>query len=585
MPAELPLIPSAVALAIGGLLIFLPARARRARGLGTAIVSLGAILPLALYPLVDPAHATGRALWEWSAVGGPTVRASYEVDPLAAVALALTVAFAGAALATAGRLPRRHPALAALVLGNGLVTIAVVVTDDLVAAIVALAVLAAITILALLAAAPPAATARAAGYLAVGLQAWVLAALLISRHGSAGFRLSEMALGTVSPSALAAAALGGLLFTGLYPVVAWSTREERAAADPGPIGSLVLMPAGIAVTLLLVRLLGASGLKATELPLPDPGPEARLGAIVLTLLAVAASVATSRSVPARTIVVGAAVIVFVAALPVLGLPYVLLPASLLTAAYAGVVSLALPDQWASVRADLALAAMWIGVATGAPLGVAGGAVALFACAASAIVDSLRVEPHHEYIALVGGSAVFVAGTVAVAEGVLTAADPAIAALGLAASATIILVELTQVARRSPPADVPLALTVSSAVAAVLLSIGASAVVVPLERTAGLVLPGPEALDGPRLASISVVAAFAVVLARVARPLLPRLEALAERSGPAMRALDPVPLGVGAFRAVEATAIRASAAFGLFEQRAGVWLATVLIVVLLVWAVR
>jgi len=187
MPAELPLVPSAMALALSALLSFLPVRRWNVlwHRAAVACVAVGSVIPLLLDPLVDPARSAGRALWQWSAVGGPLIQASYEVDGLAAVAVSLVIAFAGAAIATAGRLERRHPALGALSLAVGLVGIAVVVTDDLVAAIVALAVLAALTVLGLFAVSPAAATARAAGYLAIGLQAWILAALLLSQRGSA----------------------------------------------------------------------------------------------------------------------------------------------------------------------------------------------------------------------------------------------------------------------------------------------------------------------------------------------------------------------------------------------------------------
>ncbi len=585
MPAELPLLPSAIALAAGGLVIFLPDRVRWARGIGVAVVVLGSVLPVALYPLVDPTRATGRALWEWSAIGGPAVQASYDVDPLAAIALALTVAYAGAALATARRLPRRHPALAGLILAVGLVTIALVVTDDLVAATVVLAVVAAFTVLALLAVAPAAAMARAGGYLAVGLQAWILAALLISSHGSAGYVLTGLLPGSVTSGALLAATIGGLLFAGLYPVVAWSVEEGPGASDPGPLGSLVLMPAGIGATLLVLRLLGRSARPSGAIALPDVGPDLRLAAVVLVLLAIAVTVATSRRVPTRPIVVGALATVFIAALPLIGWSHLVLAAAILTAAYAGAVSLAMAEQWESVRADLALVVLWIGIATGSPLGVAGGLVALAARAVAALVSSSWLEPHREHIALVGGSAVFVAGAVAAAEGAAGVADPATRILGVAAAGALVVVELAQLARRSPPSEVPAPLSLASAIVALLLAALAAAVVVPLVDIARAALPAPERLDAIGIGAVAAVAAVAVVLARTVRPLLPLLEGIAARSGPTMRALDPVPIGVGAFRALGAVAERASAAFGLFEQRAGVWVATLLIVALLVWAVR
>jgi hypothetical protein len=47
----------------------------------------------------------------------------------------------------------------------------------------------------------------------------------------------------------------------------------------------------------------------------------------------------------------------------------------------------------------------------------------------------------------------------------------------------------------------------------------------------------------------------------------------------------VPAGAATFRALERAVTIASAGFAVFEQRAGVWLAAVLIVALLVWSTR
>lgn len=585
MPAELTLVPSAIALALSTLLTFPPGGPRAPVRVSTVLVVLGVVVPLALHPLVDPLRATGRALWQWSAVGGPTIQASYDIDPLAAVALALTVAFTGAATATAGRVERRHPAVAALTLAIGLVTIALVVTDDLVAAIVVLAVLAVLTVLALLAVAPPAATARAAGYLAMGLQAWVVAALLISRQGSAGFSLGEMVPGAVTGGAVLAATAGALLFAGLYPAVAWSFTEAYDTNDPGPLGSLLLMPAGIGATVLLVRLIGVSRLATTAIPLPDVGTEARLAIVVLILLAVAVSVATSGRVPARTIAVGIVLVLATAALPVLGWAHVVLIAAILTATYAAVVALAVPEHWETVRPDLALVAIWLGIASGVPLAIAGGVVALFARAGSALAAALSLDPHRDYIALVGGSAAFVVAALAVGAGAAGASDPVIAGASLAGVAVLVVVELSQVGRRFRVADVPRTLDVASALAALLLALLASIVLIPLEATVRAGVDGAATLTSVHLLAFAAAATFAVTLARVVRPLLPYFELFAERSEPLMRALDPVPVAVGAFRAVETAATRGSSVFALFEQRAGVWLATVLIVGLLVWAAR
>src|SRR3990170_2447099 len=257
MPAELPLVPSAVALAFSGLFFLLRRRGTWSHLLGTLLVLTGAAIPVALQRYVDPARSGGRALWEWSAVGGPAIEASYRIDPLAAVAVSLTVAFAGAALATAARAERRHPALPGLLLAAGFVGIATVVASDLVAAIVLLAVLSALTVLALLAVAPAAATARATAYLSIGLQAWVVAALLVSRHGSASLQITEIPSGAVP--------------------------------DPGPLGGLILMPIGIAGSLLLLRLVGTGAVEPTRIALPAMDAEIRLVLAVLVLGGVAVS--------------------------------------------------------------------------------------------------------------------------------------------------------------------------------------------------------------------------------------------------------------------------------------------------------
>lgn len=549
-----------------------------------ALVALGAFLPIALGGLVDE-RVIGRALWQWSAVGGPTIQAAYRLDPLSKVALALTVLYSGAAMARASRMDRRHPALASLTLAIGLVTIALVVTDDLVAATVVLAVLGAMTTLALFAVAPASATARAAAYLSLGLQAWVLAALLMSRSGSPTFLLEAVPPGAVSAGVMLAATLGALLYAGLYPVVAWSVDESDASGDVGPLGSLVLMPAGIGATFLLIRLLGASGLATERIPLPDLSFEVRLAVVVLVLLVVAVSLATSSGLPARPIATGVVAIALIALMPYLGWAHAVLLAAILTVGYAGVVSLALPDQWETVRSDLAVVAIWVAIATGSPLAIAGGVVALFARAAAAYATSLWMVPHRDYVAFVGGSTLFLAGAIVVGAGAVTRADPVITLLAAVAVALLVLIELAQVARRFRVAEVPPDLDVASAVASFGLALLAMLVTIPLEADLREHLTAPGTITSVHIAAIAGGAAIAVVLARTVRPLLPYFEAVAERSGPAMRALDPAPLGVGLFRLIERAAMRSSVAFATFERRAGVWLATAVIVAVLVWAAR
>jgi hypothetical protein len=574
-----------MALAIGALALFFPRGGRAAHGIGVAIVALACVLPIALHPLIDPARSGGRALWEWSAVGGPSVQASYHFDDLAAIAMALAIAFTGASLALAARTERRHPALAALILAIGLVSIALVITDDLVAAIVVLAAVAILTGSAMLAVAPVAATARAVGYLSLGIQAWVLAALLVSRQGSPTFVLAQIPADAISAGAILAATLGALLFAGLYPVVAWSVGPADAESDPGRIGSLIVMPAGNASSLLLLRLLASSGLEVNEIGLPEVGADVRLALAVVVLAVVALTLLRSAEVPRRAIVVGAILIVLLIAAPVAGWAHIVLAAAVLTTAYAAVVSLAMPEQWEMVRSDLGLVALWIGIATASPLALAGGVVALLARAASALAGTLWLVPHRDYMAFVAGSATFLVGAIAAGAGAVTSGDLSLGLLGALASALLIGLEVVQVARRYRIVAVPRDLDVASGAVAALVAVFAAVLIVPLAGILRDLLPAAAGIQAGQIGAIAVVAAAAVVLARTVRPFLPYFEVVAERSGPAMRALDPAPVAIGAFRVLEGATTRSSAAFAAFERRGGVWLATFLIVALLVWAAR
>jgi hypothetical protein len=583
MPAELPLVVSAAVLAFSGLIFYLQRRGTWSHILGTAFVGLAAGAPIVLQPQVDPSRAEGRALWEWSAVGGPAIEASYRVDPLAFVAVGLVVAFSGAALASAARAEHRPAALPALLLAIGFIGTASVVASDLVAAVVLLGVLAALTVLAMLAIAPAGATARAAAYLAIGLQAWVLGALLISRHGSASFQLSQIPAQAVTLGATLAASLGALLFAGLYPVVAWSFDPDDDR-DPGQLTSLILMPAGIAASLLLLRLLGAAHLQPGAIPLPEASGEVRLGLAVLVLAGVATGALRAGGIPARAIVVGAAGLLLLALYPSIAWAHLVLIAAILTISYAAVTSLAFPERWEAVRGDLGLAVLWIGIATGSTLAIAGGLLALGARAASALASAMWLVPHRDYVALVTGSAAFLAGVAAAGIGASTAPDLPVAVLGVTAAVLVIGLELAQVGRHYRIADVPAGLDAVSLVAALLVAGLCSILTVALEPTVRDHIVPRIATDLVLVGTVAAVATLVVVLARTVRPLLPYLEMLAERSRPAIGVLDPVPVGVGVFRTLEVFTVRASAAFALFEGKAGVWLAATLIVGLLVWSV-
>jgi len=77
----------------------------------------------------------------------------------------------------------------------------------------------------------------------------------------------------------------------------------------------------------------------------------------------------------------------------------------------------------------------------------------------------------------------------------------------------------------------------------------------------------------------------VVVARAVRVLLPESTAVSARLEAVVSIVDPVPIAAASFRALAGSATTASGVFAAFEERAGVWLALILIATLLVWAVR
>jgi hypothetical protein len=138
--------------------------------------------------------------------------------------------------------------------------------------------------------------------------------------------------------------------------------------------------------------------------------------------------------------------------------------------------------------------------------------------------------------------------------------------------------------------VPLALDGLAAASALgittLIGLAAS---VPLYQGVSLVFgrpfePGIASTPFGFLAAIAV-ATLLVMIARSIRPFMPDLEPVAVRLRELIAVADPVPAGQLGFAALDAITSRTAAIFNLFEQRAGVWLATFLIIAVLVWSVR
>lgn len=590
--AELPLIASAIAFAVAAIILALPRRRFRWRAGGAIMAStIAALTPLIAFPLRDQTRAAGRALWEWSAVGGPTVQASYRFDGLAAIGIAAALGYATASLLAAQRASRRHQLLPAIVLANGLVAIALAVSDDLVAATVVLGVVAALTAFAQLLVAPASATARLVGFYALGMHAFVVAALLLSRTGAAAFAFGDLRPTAISPGVVLATSLGAALFAGLYPFVPWRYEgEPESAPEREPLRGILAMPAGLGATLVLIRLLGASDIELATLALPQAPNEVRVAGIALVVAVVLAFVGRRRPIPIAPLVVGATLLVAIGLYPDLHWSHAVLVAALLSVIYAAAVSLAVPEQWEVVRYDVTLAALWIGLAIGTPLSVAGGLFLVFADSLGAMLGAIWLPPHRWYIARVGAATAYVSGVLAIGAGIGGAPDVVTQLLAAIVLIAMLLLVLVHMGRELSITATPFGLEATAGAVAVLgtallVLLAGTAISLSLEEPLGR----PLGAAGPSgrfvVPALVASATLLVVVSRTLRPFLPDLGAIAGRLRSIVLAVDPVPGVLSSFRLLESAATRSTSAFGFVEQRGGVWLAALLIVVLLLWATR
>jgi len=587
--AELILFVVALSLAALAFAFVMPRRAFRWRiPFATACCAIAGLAPLLLYDVLDPARARGRALWEWSAVGGPTIQASYRLDGLAAIGVAIGGLYVAAALVATTRVSARHQLLRPVILLNGLVFITLAVTDDLIADIVVLGALAALTSFIAMLVSPAAAVARITGYLAGGVQGFVVAGLLVSRFGGASFSFDAISPDAVTPGVVLAASFGAALFAGLYPFVPWGYRNEEVG-ERESLRGLLTMPAGLGATIVLCRLLGVTRIDLATLGLPAI-MSPTLIAIVVAALALRFILRRGKPGVRRRIAFSAVVLVLILLYPFLHWSHLILVAALLTIAYAAAVSLALPEQWAISRYDVVLAALWIALATGTPIAVAGAIVVLAGGGLAAVSDGFWMPPHRSYIASMASSTVIVAGALTIAIGALDAPDPVAVALALVAAAAVVGLELAHAGRRLSVAAVPADLDVSASIASFL-----GTVMVVLALSLPMLDALSDAFGRPNTRSldelvtlvpvIAVIATLLVVAARAVHVLLPEGTALSTRLERVVSAADPVPVAAASFRALAGSATTVSAVFAAFEERAGVWLALTLIATLLVWAVR
>src|SRR5258706_179086 len=140
--------------------------------------------------------------------------------------LAIVALDGGAALIATTRVSSRSSVLRPALLLNAFILMTCAVTDDLVAVTVVLGALAANTIFISLLVSPAPAVARVTAYLAAGVQAFVVAGLLVTRFGGASFRFDAIPPASISPGVMLAATIGAALFAGLYPFVPWGYRNE-----------------------------------------------------------------------------------------------------------------------------------------------------------------------------------------------------------------------------------------------------------------------------------------------------------------------------------------------------------------------
>src|SRR4030088_1342362 len=280
-----------------------------------ACCAIAGLAPLLMYVALDRERARGQALWEWSAVGGAAIQGSYSLVGLAAIGVGIGALYIAAALVATTRVSARHQLLRPMILLNGLVFITLAVTDDLIAAIVILGALAALTSFVAMLVSPAAAVVRITGYLAGGVQGFVVSALLVSRFGGASFRFDTISPDAATPGVILVASLGAALFAGLYPFVPWGYRNEEAG-ERESLRGLLTMPAGFGATLVLCRILGVTRIDLSTLGLPALFSPLVIALVVL-LLAFRFVTRRNRPAPARRRPISALVLIEILAYPFL----------------------------------------------------------------------------------------------------------------------------------------------------------------------------------------------------------------------------------------------------------------------------
>jgi hypothetical protein len=155
---------------------------------------------------------------------------------------------------------------------------------------------------------------------------------------------------------------------------------------------------------------------------------------------------------------------------------------------------------------------------------------------------------------------------------------------------VIALELVHVGRRldvaSAPNDLQITATIFAFLTGALVAVvSAAAIIDALAHAFGRPFTTSLNTLAFTAAACAVFAAMLAIVSGALRPLLPDLTPIGARIAALVSIADPVPVAALAFRTLERSATLVSTGFALFEQRAGVWLAIVLIGAVVVWAVR
>jgi hypothetical protein len=512
------------------------------------------------------------------------VQAAYQVDDLALIGSAIVAIATGAALHGVAGVATARPLLTALLAIDGILLVALVAVTDAVGATLVAGAAAATAVAIALFVAPATAAARLAALLAFGVQSFIAAALLLALFGTATFDLGRVPPAAVGPEVLAAMTLGATFFCGLYPFVPWRY-ERRELESLAAVRGVALFPIGVAGSVLALRLVVATRTPSTDLLLPGIALEWHATLLVVALGLTALAVRTApRDARLRRAVTGATFFVVLAALPSLGWSHVVALLALLTVMYAGVASAAVTEEWEVARFDVRLAVLWAAIASGSPLALVG---ALFGLLASGTALLLEVAPLRSQARDISRASAGVLGAIGpfiALVGLSTTPDPGVAVLCGAVLGSAAVLELAHAVRSTAAVSsdrrfVAVAAVAVTAVAVVVASapvVRAAAGAFPSTRAdwTDLVLPGIGLLAAAL--AVVVVAAPGVVSIRVD----PRLVAGVRR---VLAATDPVPGLALTYRGLEAWSGRIGAAFAALEDRAGVWVATLLIALTLIWA--